>query len=69
MCTLVSRENMTFYIFAIWYTVPGNQGAHDKLNQIRDIRFEYSSAQFAEDLPALFSKLFYLEGISETEAY
>ena len=35
MCTLVSRVHMTFYIFIEGHTVPGNQGTHDKLNQIK----------------------------------
>ena len=34
MFTLVSRVHMTFYILEKGYTVPGNQGTHDKLNQI-----------------------------------
>ena len=35
MCTLVSRVQMTFYILTKGHTVPGNQGTHDKLNQIQ----------------------------------
>ena len=35
MYTLVSRVHMTFYVSAKGYTVSGNQGTHDKLNQIR----------------------------------
>ena len=35
MCTLVFRVHMTFYSLTKGYTVPGNQGIHDKLNQIR----------------------------------
>ena len=31
MCTLVSREHMTFYILTKGYTVTENQGTHDKL--------------------------------------
>ena len=34
MCT---RLHMTFYILKKGYIVPGNQGTHDKLNQIRNI--------------------------------
>ena len=33
MCTLVSRVHMTLYILTKGYTVPGNKGTHDKLNQ------------------------------------
>ena len=35
MCTLVSKVHMTFYILTKGYTVYGNQGTHDKLNQIQ----------------------------------
>ena len=34
MCVLVSGVRMTFYIPTKRYTVPGNQGTYDKLNQI-----------------------------------
>ena len=34
MCTLVSRVHMSFYILTKEYTVSGNQGTHDKLNQV-----------------------------------
>ena len=34
MCALVSRVHKTFYILRKGFTVPGNQGTHDKLNQI-----------------------------------
>ena len=34
MCALVSRVHMMFYTLRKGYTVPGNQGIHDKLNQI-----------------------------------
>ena len=37
MCTLVSRVHMKFYILTKWYTAPGIQGTHDKLNQILDV--------------------------------
>ena len=41
MCTLVWRIHITFYIPTQGCTVPGNQGTHDKLNQIRCLeRFE-----------------------------
>ena len=33
MCALVSRVHMTFYILIKMYTVLGNQGIHDELNQ------------------------------------
>ena len=32
MCTLDSWVHMTFYILRKGYTVPGNQGTHDKLD-------------------------------------
>ena len=35
MCNLVSRAHFTYYILRKGYTVPGNQGTNDKLNQIR----------------------------------
>ena len=35
MCTLVSRVHMAFYISTKRYTVPENQGTHDKLNKIQ----------------------------------
>ena len=35
MCALVSRVHMMFYVLIKKYTVPGNQGPHDKLNQIQ----------------------------------
>ena len=35
MCALVSRVQMMFYTLRKGYTVPGNQGIHDKLNKIR----------------------------------
>ena len=38
MCTLVSRLHMTFYIITNGYPVPGNQGTHAKLNQIKKVR-------------------------------
>ena len=31
---LVSWEYITFYVLTKGYTVPGNQGTHEKLNQI-----------------------------------
>ena len=34
MCALVSMVHMTFYILTKGYIVFGNQGTHDKLNQI-----------------------------------
>ena len=37
MCTPVSRVQMTFYVQTKRYTVPGNQGTQDKLNQIQRI--------------------------------
>ena len=37
MCALVSRVRMMFYTLRKGYTVPGNQGIHDKLNQIQII--------------------------------
>ena len=36
-CTMVSRVHMTFCIIIKGYTVPGNQGTHDKLNQIQNM--------------------------------
>ena len=35
MCARVSRVHMTFHILTKRYTVPGNQGTHEKLNQIQ----------------------------------
>ena len=35
MCILVSRVHMMFYILTKGYTIPGNRGKHDKLNQIQ----------------------------------
>ena len=35
ICTLVARVHMTLNILMKWYTVTGNQGTYDKLNQIR----------------------------------
>ena len=35
MCALVSRVHMMFFTLIKGYTVSGNQGLHDKLNQIR----------------------------------
>ena len=37
MYTLVSRVQMTFYTQTKGYRVPGNQGTHDKLNQIQNV--------------------------------
>ena len=37
LCILVSRVHMPFYILTKGYTVPGNQGTHDKLNQIQKL--------------------------------
>ena len=34
--TLDSGVHMTFYVLTKGYTVSGNQGTHDKLNQIRN---------------------------------
>ena len=34
MCALVSRVHMMFFTLRKGYTVPGNQGIHDELNQI-----------------------------------
>ena len=34
MCVLVSRVYVMFYILRKGYTVPGNQGPHEKLYQI-----------------------------------
>ena len=36
MCTLFSRVRMTFCILIKWYTLPGNQGTHDKHYQIQN---------------------------------
>ena len=36
MRTLVYGVHMKFYMPKKGYTVPGNQGIHDKLNQIRN---------------------------------
>ena len=35
MCAMVSRIHMMFYILIKGYTVPENQGTHDKYNQIQ----------------------------------
>ena len=40
MCNMVSRVHMTFYILKKRHTVLGNQGTHDKLNQIRNCNLE-----------------------------
>ena len=37
MCTLVSRVHIPFYKLFKGYTVPGNQSAHDKLNQFEKV--------------------------------
>ena len=37
VCTLVSRVQMTFSILTKTWTVPGNQGTHDKLNLIQNL--------------------------------
>ena len=42
MCTLISRVNMTFYI----YTVPGNQDTHDILNQIQKKRLTHLFSRY-----------------------
>ena len=39
MCIPVSWAHMTFYILTKGYTFPGNQGTHDKLNQIRKVKY------------------------------
>ena len=51
ICTLASRVHMTFYILTKRYTVPGNQGIHDKLNQIPII----VQIQFFLDTDPIFS--------------
>ena len=43
ICTLVSRVHMMFYILTKGYTVFGNQGTHDKLNQIHDVILGFRS--------------------------
>ena len=42
MCNLVSRVSvhMAFYIHTKGYTVPGNQGTHDKLDKIQKLYSE-----------------------------
>ena len=40
ICTLETRVHVTFYILTKEYTVPGNQDAHDKLNQIQQISWK-----------------------------
>ena len=41
---LVSRVHMMFYILTRGDTVPGNQGTHEKPNQIRYIKFRSINA-------------------------
>ena len=58
ICTLVSRIHMPFHILTEGYTFPGNQGTHDKLNQIPflnckllDKKLSYKSKSYKMSMP------------------
>ena len=44
ICALVSRVHMMFYTLRKGYIAPGNQGIHDKLDQIQHYCIIHSGA-------------------------
>ena len=45
MCTLVSRDSVPFFKYIKRHVYSGNQGTHDKLNQIQLFKLEPKSKQ------------------------
>ena len=57
MCTLVSRVHMTFYIPTIGYTLSGNQGKYDELDQVRSTRTQTKSLELSGSILPLTFKV------------